>query len=48
MATSSDVASMPEDARRRALAEIDAFARTLPDPVMIGRQTRVHLFRRRG
>jgi ubiquinone/menaquinone biosynthesis C-methylase UbiE len=47
MATSSDVASMPEDARRRVLSEIDAFARTLPDPMVVGRQTRVHLFRRR-
>jgi SAM-dependent methyltransferase len=46
MATSSDVASMPEDARRRVLADIDAFARTLPDPIVVGRQTQVHLFRR--
>src|SRR5439155_8987960 len=33
MATSSDIASMPEPARGSVLAEIDAYARTLPDPV---------------
>jgi ubiquinone/menaquinone biosynthesis C-methylase UbiE len=47
MATSSDVASMPDDVRRRVLEEVDALARTLPDPVVVGRQTSVHLFRRR-
>jgi ubiquinone/menaquinone biosynthesis C-methylase UbiE len=47
MATSSDVASMPDDVRRRVLVEVDALARTLPDPIVVGRQTRVHLFRRR-
>jgi SAM-dependent methyltransferase len=46
MATSSDVASVPEDGRRRLLMDIEALSRTLPDPIVVARQTRVHLFRR--
>jgi ubiquinone/menaquinone biosynthesis C-methylase UbiE len=46
MATSSDVASMQEDERQALLMEIGALGRNLSDPIVVARQTRVHLFRR--
>jgi SAM-dependent methyltransferase len=47
MATSSDVASLANTGRVTVLAEIEGFAATLPDPLVVRRITQVHLFRRR-
>jgi len=46
MATSSDVASLPEHGRNELLAEVEEFARNLPERIAITRRTEVHLFRR--
>jgi SAM-dependent methyltransferase len=46
MATSSDVASLPVAERDLLLAEIGALAATLPDPFVIGSETRLDLYRR--
>jgi SAM-dependent methyltransferase len=45
-ATSSDVASLPEDKRRALLAEIAAFAEGLPQRITLPVSTRVHLYAR--
>jgi len=44
LATTSDVASLPDDKLASFLADIEAFARTLPDQVAIPAVTRVDLF----
>jgi ubiquinone/menaquinone biosynthesis C-methylase UbiE len=44
LATDSAVASLPSDARARLLSDIDALARTLPDPITVDANTRVDLF----
>jgi SAM-dependent methyltransferase len=43
-ATSSDVASLPPEPRRRLLTDLEELARSLPDPVTIAAETRVDLF----
>lgn len=46
MATSSDVASLPQARRQGLLEEIEGFARRLPQSLSIPRITEIHLFRR--